>query len=532
MSAKILPSVNRHLSWLTGVLEPQEAYWFYSLAFLGLLIRLLASWLQPAFVDEAAVYYATKAGWDALTELFKFENHPPTYNILMYPLISLSDSIFVLRLPAVGLYLLTLGAAYQICRRCFAIPAALSLAAFGALSYSVWLTEAQLRSYGPLMCLITWFWLGIADICEHKPPYQRMFPDCPSRGWMLLALTVLGADSLHLLGIMITGSCLAVMWRIKGRESRLALICVIGGALPVIVWYAWMQLHRHDFNALSWQGISWQTLLAIPLSVLNFSTSDSILHCWRYSQELARYSSAVSLGWLAGNAALWAMIGWGWRMLRRRMQLWADMLALSAILPIAALAVSGSLGLPGLQTRYAAVTWLPLTIMLAEIWRNARWGKIAAGLLLGWSALLAIAFPLAPILWNQYWQSSLDYIEANRRQGDLIFVYVPYAGFSFVWAYDGEHAYFEFGEHFYRVKQTLTDGKLPVFLLSQNLDYQPSREELANLAHKRVFLILNQADRTGPPRWLFERYRMAGHFGHRSLKYWADTEVILLEWKQ
>lgn len=532
MSDNKVSSLKRRFAWLTGRLEPREAKWLCVIALLGLLARLLAAWLQPAFVDEGAVYYLTKAGWQAMAEVFRFEKHPPTYNALMYPLISVCSSIFVLRLPAVLLYLLTLGGAYQLCRRCFSVPLSLLLAAFGAVGYSVWILEAQLRSYGPLMFCLTWFWLGLADICEGRSPYRDNLGRHASWGWRLFAAAVLGADSLHILGAVITFSCLSAAGRLKRELRRNTRVCILAGAVPAALWYAWLQSNTHAGGALTWQGVPWQALLAVPLSLLGFFNSDSILYCFRYSAWHQHGGPALSYAYGIGNLLLWFLLLRGWVKMRRRSALLSDMLFLSWMLPLSILAAAAGMGMMSLQPRYAVVMVLPFALMLAEGLDDDKLRRRALSVFLGWNVFLLLVFPFVPGLWNQYWQSSIDFIEAQRRPGDILAVYVPYAGFSFAWAYDAENAAFDFGDKVFSIKQLKSGDKLPIVLLSQDVFYRPSPQELQYLAQKRIFLVLNQADRSGPPRWLFEHFRAVDHRGHRSVKYWADVEVLLLEWVQ
>ena len=319
MSDNKMSSGNRRLAWLTGILEPREAKWLYAIALLGLAVRLLAAWLQPAFVDEGAVYYLTKAGWQAMAEVFRFEKHPPTYNVLMYPFIRVCGSIFCLRLPAVFLYLLTMGGAYQLCRRCFSAPCSLMLAACGAVGYSVWILEAQLRSYGLLIFFLTWFWLGLADICAGKTPYRDILGRYAPWGWKLFGAAVLGADSLHLLGALITCACLPAAGRLDGKFRRNTLLCVLIGAVPAALWYVWLQSNSHDYSALTWQGIPWPGLLSVPLSLLGLFNGDSVLYCFRYSAWLPRYGSAISYAYGIGNLLLWLLVVRGWARMRRRL---------------------------------------------------------------------------------------------------------------------------------------------------------------------------------------------------------------------
>ena len=532
MSDTYFQSLCRRLAWLTGRLESREAKWLYGIAVLGLAVRLLAAWLQPAFVDEGAVYYLTKAGWQAMAEVFRFEKHPPTYNALMYPLISVCGSIFLLRLPAVFLYLLTLGGAYQLCRRCFSVPLSLLLAACGATGYSVWILEAQLRSYGPLMFCLTWFWLGLADICEGRSPYRDNLGRHASWGWRLFAAAVLGADSLHILGAVITFSCLLAAGRLESELRRNTWVCILAGAIPVALWYVWLQSNTHAGGAITWQGVPWQALLAIPLSLLNFFNSDSILFCFRFSAWQTQYGSALSFAYGVGNLLLWLLLMRGWVRMRRRLVILSDMLFLSWALPLSILAAAASMGMMSLQPRYAVVMVLPFALLLAEGFADDNIRRRALSVLLGWNWLLLLVFPFVPGLWNQYWQSSIDFIEAQSRPGDILAVYVPYAGFSFAWAYDAENAEFDFGDKVFGIRQRATADKLPIILLSQDVFYRPGPQELQYLAKRRMFLVLNQADQNGPPRWLSEHYRIVDHRGHRSIKYWADVEVFLLEWTQ
>lgn len=536
MSEKLFPSLIRRMFWLTGILEPWEARWLYGIAFLGLLVRVAAAWLQPAYIDEAAVYYTTKAGWNAVFEVARYEYSPPSFNAVMYPLIKVCSSVFILRLPEVFLFLPTFGAGYQLCRRMFPVWVSLMLCAFGAFSYNIWLTEAQFRYYGPLIFFLTWFWLGMEDALEQRIPFQNMLGRRSSFGWYLLALLAAGAASVHVLGLVVVCSCVLLVGRLAGTARIRMFLCIITGSLPMFIWLLWRQCSGGGISlahSTMWNGDSWIMLASVPLCVLNCGVSQNILFYGRYNANLSQYHFAISCCYYCVNVFLWLLILSGYCRLRKRHKDMADMMGCSFFMTLLLLSVLGTVGIHELQPRYAVIFSLPIVCFLAEGFNQAKFVWVGFGAVISWTVLLTMAFPFTPSLWNQYWQSCIDYIETHQRAGDRIYIFTPYAGFSFAWAYDKEHISFDYGKSVYWIKQTVVSDKLPIVLLSNDVSYKPSDQELRNIAGQRVFLILNQTANTGgPPRWLFDHYRMVDHFGHRSIRYWADAEVILLEWVQ
>ena len=492
---------------------------------LGLVVRLIAAYLQPAFLDEGFVYQVTKAGFQAMVDVLRNDTHAPTYNLLMYPLVQLTDSIFLLRLPAVIISLGTLWLSYEFSCRFLSKKASLATTAFLALSYSVWLTEAQLRSYGPLAFLATALWLGFNDIERRGTPFHRL-PWANAR-WFLFFFTALLASTLHILGTLVVG----VLWLFSLNSSlrKRLLILLSLAILPTVLWFGW----SHSTGTMTYTQEETKSFglqfLNIPLYILNLKTPGDVASYLEGFLKPGPWIRNLALTYAISNAVIWAVWIWGWKVSVQRWGRDGWLLALMLLLPMAAVLVSCILGLQPFAPRYAVTFSLPFIIVCSQacssVWRLNLWQMA-----LGWTVLLCLAFPFYPPLWNQYWGPALEFINTQARPGDVICTYNPYTMYALAMAYDPQGASFQFGYHdqYYVVPvHDSQSNKLPIFpLVKSNL-----LQLYQNMpADKRIFLVICQREQGDKSLDMIPTlYSVANRTRFYSLTYWADVEVQLLE---
>ena len=492
---------------------------------------MLASWLQPAFLDEAFVYYVTKGGWQAMIDVLRYDTHTPVYNLLMYPLVRITDDMLWLRMPSVLCGLAAIILSFHLSRRFCSERAALAISAFMALSYNVWLTDSQLRSYGLLAFLCILQWLGCSDIYRRGEPFPEL--PWPRLRWPLYAFAALFCASVHVLGTLMQGVLALFACWLPAKAKRCLLGCSAAAIVPSAVWFAVCRSHsalqfvRADNHEYALQFIF------TPLFLLNFkSPNDIVGYLGNYLPKEAIIPWILP-AYLIGNAIFWIILIYCWYKLIKRWKWEGWLLAGVFNLPLLAVLLSCLLGLQPYTPRYAITLILPFLLALAQI-DSKPIKESAFQLTLGWTLLLCAAFPFCHPIWNQYWQSVTDYIDAHARSEDVILVYNPYAAYSFALAYDPQGSYFEFSHdssgYHVALRRSPDSRKLTCFPLSEAL---LDESFLSSMKNRRVFLVLCQRFLGDNSLLLLgKRFQIADSYHFASLTSWADAEVCILEYKQ
>lgn len=496
----------------------------YIILGLGFVVRVVAAYVQPAFLDEGFVYQVTRAGFQAMLDVLRNDTHAPTYNLLMYPLVQLTDSIFWLRMPAVVLSLATLWLSFALSRRFLSEKASLATTAFLALSYSVWLTDAQLRSYGPLAFLQTALLLGFVDIERQGQPFPRL----PKEGirWLLFFATALLASTLHMLGTLLVG----VLWlfSLRSRSRKRLLIGLSLAIIPTVIWFAW----SHSTGTMTYSQEATKTFslqfINTPLYILNGKTPGDIANYLNGYLKPGSWTKVLAAFYIVANVLIWLIWLRGWKIAVQRWGREGWLLSQVFLLPLVAVLISCILGLQPFAPRYAVPMSLPFVIVCAQalspIWRLNLW-QLATG----WTLLLSLAFPFCPALWNQYWVPALKFINEQARPGDVICTYNPCTMYALAMAYDPQGASFKFGyrdQYFVVPVHDPQANTLPIFPLNQaNLI-----QLYDNIApENRVFLVICQREQgDGALEKIPFYYALANSTHFHSLTYWADVEVQLL----
>ncbi|MBQ7568197.1 hypothetical protein IJT17_05255 [bacterium] len=528
-----------------GVSQPTEnspvfteraVRWLGIILAIGCLVRLMAAYIQPAFIDEGYVYYVAKSGPSQAIETLKIDAHPPTFNILVYPLVVSTANIFLLRLPMVGISIMTVFFSFLLLRRFYGETDSLLLTALYALSYELIITDAQLRTYGPLTWCLSAVWLGMLDIYRSGSPYPSFarLPLCVR--WGLFFLCGCAGACLHYLGVLSLAACaLCSLFLPRGVRGS-AFCCLAGGALPACFWLAWCRLTSGFVGEPIPAGFTmshFNSVFNIPLQLLNLDASLlPLLFGSAAGGEFIKYAAHYVLCPL-GAAALWVGFGLGWYRLAKQRAWEVSFLGLNLLFPPCALFAACVLGkLAYSQTRYALPMTVPFIIVLFY-GLNQVSRRQAQCFFLGFSALLMACFPFCPALWNQSWRDTLSYLESIKRPNDIIAVCPAYTGYSFALDYDPEHIAFEFYEGYQvRMVQQPSPGKTPVFLLDPKM---AGPELLKDLCGYRLILLMCQEkaykESAALLFWLDRYYTLVGEHHFDSINDWADVNTYVLERK-
>ncbi|MDO5296231.1 MAG: glycosyltransferase family 39 protein [bacterium] len=503
--------------------------WLFVIVTLGIIIRLTAAYLQPAFLDEAFVYYTSKADIDQILSTLKLDVHPPTYNILIHPLAQISSSIFILRLPSLLCDIISILLTFQLVRRFFKENESLAITALYAFSYAVWISNTQLRTYGPLTMLLMLILIGLLDINDHGLPFFRL-KFRPAIKWLSWLACALGAASLHLLGAMSLAAFIILalfMPRLKRRTCSILVISI----LPVSLWFicAKSPVTANHVFSMSWARFT--DFFTIPASLFNLQisilTPSPLELCYfSLSQWFEYILSFIS------SIILWYFWALGWKKLNQEFSWTAALLGCSLLFAPLFLFLYGIFtGSANSQSRYAIPMSIPFYILVFYGIKDHIRQK-ALFLALAVNMGISIIFPFQPQLWNQNWGPTLNFIDKSRHPGDVIIVYPYYTSFSLAMAYDAENINFLFPpQHSLTLIQKNNPAKLPIVPVNpQTFPYWLSEHH-----PQRLILIMcqEQYDRYSGMviSQLDQQYKLTAEHHYSSLREWARINTYILERK-
>ena len=505
--------------------------WLLLISFCALLIRLIAAYIQPPFLDEGFVFFTTKAGIAQLIHELKIDAHPPTFNLLIYPLVKLTHSIFILRLPQVLLALPALWLVYFITRRFTSEKLALTAAGIYALDRSVWLTDAQLRSYGPLSFCLLAVWLGMLDLRKNGSPLSSLMPRRPQLGWFVFALAAVLAASLHVIGCLAIGVAILFCFCLNSHVRRTALTTLLISVVPCGGWFLWSRLTPHFSGRATAAHASWDCIAASPLSILG---------CWDVS---AFYNLIADISWLqftikyvfflylAANIIVCLIYICGWRSFAKDRPCEAHFLSLSVLLPFILLIIGDKLSLLSFQPRYLYPFTLPFLLLLLKADNIA--SRCLTAIVITVSLLNCLLFPSCPVMWNQNWQPTLEFIQSTQHPEDVIAVTDPYSVYGFAYAYDADNINFVFqntNSSNVAIAQNPVPGKLRVI----PIDTYMLNPQLINwLGNGQLYLVICQSPNTLSALLaeLEQYYTVIDYKKTPSMTSWAVTLVLRLERK-
>ncbi len=486
----------------------------------GFIIRLAALALQPAFCDEAFIYFATKS--ESLLRILAHDPHPPLWNYIMRPLISLTSNIALLRLPALLFSMLAIHAAFTLGCRVRDEKAGLAMAGFAALCYPVWLAEMQLRPNA----VLAWLTLILAIMMLEIRKEGR-----PRKGWLLFAAAASCCASLHYLGAAIAFFFLAASLFTASRKKAAA--CLAAALVPISAWLLW----THDGNATSTMLVTSNHLRALsaPASLSGLETAIDIMADDPSNEKAGGLNQDNAVWRLAVSAPLWLLFFAGIASTAKQEKFQAFILAGAFAFPASVLIAGSLLGKGIYQNRYLLFVSVPLALLiyaggdsLKGIPRKLSGALFCA--IAGANILICLAFPFTPSLWNQYWQSTISFIESNQSPGDKICIFIPYSTMTFAMDYDPGSISVDFtADGNYDITSAPSAGKLKLIPLDDGMAGDPRFMDY--LAQGNVFLILCQEEMRGNSRImaaLDERFTPVLHFRSKSYVYWSDAECYLL----
>lgn len=513
---------------------------------LGLLLRLMAAYLQPAFLDESYIYNVTKFSVKTIIAESCRDSHPPLYNLLMYPLVHAVNSAFILRLPCVLAGTAAICLAFLAGRRFGGEKCGLLLAAFISCSYNNWLLDAQLRSYGMLDCALLALLLMSLNIHTFGRPIPKT--NSPITGWLAYTLTAVLCSSLHFTGTLAVGCyflTLLLLPRSSAQQSRRLPCCLLlSSLLPSLCWFIYTKTQAQSFfSQVHALGTNYREYLDIPAYLLSWQVYQYyVLDMQRYLSQSPNLLSTAAT-WLARCInplyAIFALLAW-YLLFRGIKTALAHNRneALIALCPPLALMLmlltANTIHLQVLQKRHllplSPVLLMFISLAAAAIETKTK-RKVLIFAILSSMAITAVLFPCNTKLWNQHWQGALNYLEQHSGKRDLILVYHGYAVYSFAQAYAPGQMLFNPGTGRIKIAQ---DYSGPLILpLTKALACQKFLEDSKEYS---VFIVLNQYRYENAKDhlydWILDNYDIDGRFHEDSYTDWAVVDVCRLIPKQ
>ena len=509
---------------------------------LGLSLRLMAAYLQPAFLDESYIYNVTKFSAEAIIAEACRDSHPPLYNLLMYPLVHAVNSAFILRLPCVLAGTAAICLAFLAGRRFGGERCGLILAAFMSCSYNNWLLDAQLRSYGLLDCALLALLLMSLNIHAFGRPIPKT--NSPITGWLVFTLTAVLCSSLHFTGALAVG-CYFLMLLLLPPKSphqsgRLPCLLLLSSLLPSICWFIYTKTQAQSFFSQAHAlGTNYREYLDIPAYLLSWQVYQYyVLDMQRYLSQSPNLLSAAAT-WLARCInplyAIFALLAWYLLFRGIKTALAHNRSeALIALCPPIALALmlltANTLHLQVLQKRHllplSPALLLFISLAAAAIEKKTR-RNLLIFTILGSMAITAGLFPFNTKLWNQHWQGALNFLEQHRSKRDLILVYHGYAFYSFAQAYAPGQMLLNPGTG--QIKKAQDYGGPLILPLTQALACQKFLEDSKEY---NVYIVLNQYRYENAKDhlfdWVAENFDFGESYHEDSYTSWAAVDVIRL----
>ncbi len=485
----------------------------------GLIIRLSALALQPAFCDEAFIYFVTKS--QSLIHIIANEPHPPLWNCLMFAPISQTSNIALLRLPALLFSMLAIHAAFILGCRVKDEKAGLAMAGFASVSYPVWLAEIQLRPNA----VLSWSLLSVIIMMIEIRKEGR-----PNKGWLIFIATAAICASIHYLGAVSIAFFLTASLFISSR--RKAAICLATALVPIFAWTLWAQSHTNDDIKLVTSNHI--RALSAPASLCGLETAVDIITDDPSNDKAGGLNQENALLRLILSIPFWMLFIIGFISILRQEKFTAFLLAGTAAFPALTLIAGSLAGIGMYQNRYLVFVSIPAAMLIyaGADYLKGNLRKISQMLLiviLCINGIICLAFPFNPSLWNQYWQSTINFIEANQEPGDKICIFIPYCVMTFAMDYDPGALSMEYGNNGFTFCNTPSPGKLELIPIDNEL--ADDNKFLSSLSQRNVFLVLCQEELRDNSRIIaaFDKlFTPVLHFHSKSFTYWSDTECYLL----
>jgi len=478
---------------------------------LAALVRLSAALSAGVMNDEAFSFFAASRPLEEMSQALRADLNPPTWYVVLKPLVKTTSEPWILRLPSVLLGIVGVGCVFLIGRRVLGNGLLPGLVV--AAAYPVWLAEAQIRQYG-LLDLAA----ALAMVLALKASQRRL----SGAEWAGYLAATCWMPVVHYGGFLILaalGLGLALAPAIPDR--RRILLATALGALPGLAWFAWSLLGPIQPDAVD--AGNWSLRLAHFADLPAYLTGLSVPAAWPGLRDLAPAWTGRLLDLM--GLALWALWARGWLSLARRgRRSEALLLGLGFLLSLVGYLAGDALGVQTFQPRYLVpVAAFFVVLMLVGA---GRFAPALVGLILLVNLATAAFFPRDPFLWNQDWPGAVEWIRGRQRAGDVLAVSMPYAlmGLNFTYGRDHVqvdfsrpgHMGFRFGEGYRGVPQ------VPL----------PPAPPGARPGPGRVFLVLcpfGDPALVGLIDWFNQHYQVVDARIQPCVNEWGRTAVFLLE---
>lgn len=485
---------------IAGDITKASWRWLLVITLAGLTVRLAASWLQPAYPDEAFNYYICQRSCDYIMQIIIGDNHTPLLHFMLLPLMRTTRCFFLLRLPMALAGTFGILISYRLFRLEFSERESLLLTAVVACGYRIFINDSLVRPYGFLTVSFLAFWLGLSDICRDGRPFS--FLNCSGRVlWGLYLSVCLMMASIHVLGILIVFLSCFFVFKIPRGARCAAVITYALSVIPGVSWYVWRMLSRPSGNhvgVFSWKYLA--NLPLLPLCVLNLKLGDHdltdcsrLINCFdnrdpgllSFLYNLQFDFSYRCFLYLLG-IVLWGIAVWGVCRLSKRNVWTAAFCAVMVFLPMSFLTAGVLLGYVNFYSeRYFIPFTVPFLMLLSAAWQDR--ALLFHRALLVFSLIICLAFPFCRFMWIDNWQSTVDFIDANKRDEDVIALYMAYPVYSFALAYDADNVRFNFIPE----QDKHNPDKIPWYI------FEPAMMNdhlLEVMRRRRIFLIVTTLD--------------------------------------
>ena len=489
--------------------EPLRA--LFVLVLLAALVRLSAALYAGVMNDEAFSFFAASCPLEKMAQGFRADMSPPTWYVLLKPLLHATSDPLILRLPSVLLGILAVVCVFLIGRRVLGNGLLPGLVV--AAAYPFWLAEAQIRQYG-LLDLTAALAMTLALKAIRRP--------LSGAEWAGYLVATCCMPAVHYGGFLILAALgLGLALAPALPERRRMLLTTVLGALPALGWLAWTLLGSIHPAVV---GVGTHSPhMARFADLPAYLTGLSLPAAWPGIRELAPVWTGRLLDLL--GLALWALWIRGCLILVRRGQgTEALLLGLAFLLSLLGFLVGGALGVQPFQPRYLVpVAGFFVILMLVGAGRHA---PALVTLVVLVNLATAAFFPRDPFLWNQDWPGAVGWIRERERAGDVLAVSLPYALMGLNFTYAREHVQVDFSRLGY---MEFRFGKgyrgLPQVAL-------PPVPPWARPGPDRVFLLLcpfGDPNMVGLIEWFNRNYRVVDARIQPCVNKWGNTAIFLLE---
>ena len=483
----------------------------FVLVLLAGLVRLSAALSAGVMNDEAFSFFAASRPLEEMSRALRADLNPPTWYVLLKPLVQITSDPLILRLPSVLLGLLAVVCVFLIGRRVLGNGLLPGLVA--AAAYPLWLAEAQIRQYG-LLDLAA----AVAMVLALKASRQRL----SGAEWAGYLAATCWMPVVHYGGFLILvalGLGLALAPALPDR--RRMLLATALGALPGLGWFAWSLLGPIQPDVVD--AGNWSLRLAHIADLPAYLTGLSLPAAWPGLRDLAPAWTGRVLDLL--GLALWALWARGCvSLVRRGQRSEALLLGLGFLLSLVGFLAGEALGVQPFQPRYLVpVAAFFVTLMLVGA---GRYASTLVALVVLVNLATAAFFPRDPFLWNQDWPGAVEWIREREQAGDVLAVSMPYALMGLNFTYARERVQVDFsrpGQMGFRFDEGYRG--LPQVPL-------PAAPPEARPGPGRVFLVLcpfGDPDLIGLVDWFNRNYRVLDARIQPCVNQWGATAVFLLE---